>query len=99
LTVSQALSFTHHTYLGILRVRSFKNVTKKQLRVFVHDGPGESIALVGAEIMTVPPSATDELFKVIARIELLVVGREIVQNLRCCMDAGWSEAQLRLAHF
>ena len=69
-------------------------MTKKKLRVLVHDGAGESIALVGAEIVTVTPSATYELFKVIAWVELLVVGRKIVQNLRCSMDAGWSQTQL-----
>jgi hypothetical protein len=67
-------------------------VAEKKFRVLVHDRAGESIALVSAEIMTVPPSATNELFKVITRVELLVIGREIVQDLRCCMDASWSQA-------
>ena len=78
MNVSQALPIAHLTYLRILRVRSFENVTKKELRVLIHDGTGESIALIGAEIMTVSPSATDELFEVIAWVQLLVVWREIV---------------------
>jgi hypothetical protein len=72
-------------------------VAKKKFRVLIHDRASESVALVSAEIMTITPSAANELFKVITRVELLVIGREIVQNLRCCMDASWSQAQLRLA--
>lgn len=49
-------------------------MAKEQLRVLVHDGAREGVALIGAQIMAVPPAAADELFEISAGIQLFVVG-------------------------
>ena len=48
-------------------------MAKEQLRVLVHDGAREGVALVWAQIMAVPPAATDELFEISAWVEFFVV--------------------------
>ena len=67
-------------------------MTKQHLRVFRHYSPGESITLVGSQIMTFPPSAAHKFFKVIARVKLFVLRREVVKNLGSRMDTGRSHA-------
>ena len=67
-------------------------MTKQHLRVFRHYSPGEGITLVGSQIMTFPPSAAHKFFKVIARVKLFVLGREVVENLGSRMDTGRSHA-------
>jgi hypothetical protein len=67
-------------------------VAQQHLRVLRHDGAREGVALVSSEVMAVSPPATDKLLKVVAWIKLLVPGREVVKNLRCRVDASWSQA-------
>lgn len=81
-----------YAYLGVFRVWSVEYVTKQNFRIFIHDASRGCVALIGTEIVAVSPSATDELFKVIAGIELLVFGGQVMQELRRCVNAGWSQA-------
>lgn len=77
-----------------VRVRGLYDVTENQFRGFRHDGAGEGIALVSPEIMSVSPAATDELLEVGAWVELLVFGRQIVQNLGCRVNTGRGQTEI-----
>jgi hypothetical protein len=61
-----------------------------------HDGTSKGVALVGTKIMTVSPATADQLLKVGAGVNVLVVRREIVQQFGRSMDTGWSEADVGL---
>lgn len=50
--------------------------------------------MVCAEVMTISPAATYKLLKVIARVKLFVLGREVVKNFGRGMHTGWGQAQL-----
>jgi hypothetical protein len=80
LSVGILLKF-YRTYLRVLRIRRFQDVAKKQLGVLAHDSAGECITLVRTQIMAVSPPTTDKLLEISASIELLIVGREIVEDL------------------
>ena len=77
------------THLGGLGIGSLEDMAQQQLGVLGHDGARERIALVGPEIMALSPPSTNQLLKIGARIEFLVIRREVVENLRRSMDAGW----------
>lgn len=69
---------------------------QQQLGVLSHDSAGECVALVGPEVMTSLPSSAHEFLKVGARVDVLVIWREIVQDLRRRMDTSWCQTQIRL---
>ena len=68
-----SLIVTEQTDLRVFGIRGFQDVAKEQFRVLVHDGAREGVALVWAQIMAVPPAATDELFEISAWVEFFVV--------------------------
>lgn len=75
--------------LSIRWIRSFrllKNMTEFGLGVLLHDRAGKYGALVGAHVMQLAPPTADILIEVGARINVCVVGIEVVQDLRCCVN-------------
>jgi hypothetical protein len=42
--------------------------------------------------MAIIPAPTDQLLEISAWVEVLVVGREVVEDFRCGMDTGRREA-------
>jgi hypothetical protein len=54
---------------------------KQHLRVLAHDCPRKGITLIWAKIMTLIPSAADQLFEIVTWIQILVVRGEIVEDL------------------
>jgi hypothetical protein len=79
-------------YLGVLWVVGLENVSQQKLRVLVHDGPGEGITLIRPKVVVLLPPAADQFLKVGARINIFVVGRQAVQDLRRGMDARRRQA-------
>jgi hypothetical protein len=59
---------------------------QQHLRGFGHHCTSKGITLIRPEVMTVPPPATDEFFKIGACIQILVVWRQIVEELGRSVD-------------
>lgn len=48
-------------------------MAKEHFRGLGHDGTSKGVALVGSQVMTVPPPSTDHFFKVGASIDVFVI--------------------------
>jgi hypothetical protein len=69
---------------------------KKHLRILTHYGSSESIALIRPKIVMFIPTSANQFFEVVARIDSLVLGREIVEDFGGGMDASGGEADTRI---
>lgn len=63
-------------------------MSQEHLRGFLHESPGKGIALIRPKIMPLRPAPANELLKIRTRIDILVIGREVVQDLRRSMNAS-----------
>lgn len=68
---------------------------KEHLRILTHDGSSEGISLVGPKIVMFIPTSAHQFLKVTARIDCLVLRRQIVENFGGSMDACRGEADFR----
>lgn len=69
---------------------------EEQVRVLGHDRASEGIALVLAQVMSLAPASADKLLEVSARVELLVVRRQVVQQLGRSMHTLWRQTDTAL---
>jgi len=69
-------------------------VSKQSFRALRHKCPSESITLIRSEVMFLGPSTADELLEVGARIDLLVIGGEVVKNFGRSVNAFWRQAEI-----
>ncbi len=72
-------------------------MSKEHLGIFAHDSTSEGIPLIRPEVMMFIPSTTNQLFKVVARVDILVVRRKIVEDFGGSMNTCRSEANRGLA--
>lgn len=72
-------------------------MSEEHLGILAHDSASEGIPLIWPKVMMFIPSSTNQLFKVVARVDVLVVGRKIVEDFGGSMNTCRSEANRRLA--
>lgn len=67
-------------------------MSEQHLRVLTHYCTRESVSLIWTEVVPAVPSSTNQLFEVLASIDALIVGCEVVQDLGRSVDAFRSHA-------
>lgn len=76
-----------------LRVGALNDGAEDILVRVVHHTQSVDVPLVGAHVVTLPPPPAHHLLEVGARIDLLVPGREVVQELGGGVDARRRQAE------